>query len=78
MSNNVKLKKKAPSPVGEGWGEENKNRENAPMVMGTNIIKLSRHTGRDSRQAILPDVNPCRNDALSLNSQLVSGEIKWK
>jgi hypothetical protein len=29
MGNNVKLKKKAPSPAGEGWGEENKNKESA-------------------------------------------------
>ena len=25
MGNKVKLKKKAPSPAGEGWGEEKKN-----------------------------------------------------
>ena len=29
MGNNVKVKKKSPSPVGEGWGEENKNKGSA-------------------------------------------------
>ena len=75
MGNNVKLKKKAPSPAGEGWGEENKNRGstlyNHPHP---NLLPL----GEGTVLSLLNDIAEMGSISVFIYSQLDSGEILWK